>query len=192
MLAERTQIDDKTLFLSLQSGDRKAFDTLFSRHYPPLCAYASRYVDFEDAEEIVQDIMVWFWQNRTSQQFEISLKAYLFAMVRNKCITLINRNSLRQRILDSLPEKMGQLYENPDFYVAKELSERINTALSHLPESYREVFELNRFGDMTYKEIAEHLKISPKTVDYRIQQALKLLRTELKDYLPVLIICGIL
>ena len=56
-----------------------------------------------------------------------------------------------------------------------------------LPENYRQAFEMNRFQDMTYKEIASHLNISSKTVDYRIQQALKILRIKLKDYMPLLI-----
>lgn len=58
---------------------------------------------------------------------------------------------------------------------------------SHLPETYREAFVMRRFKDMTYKEIAERLDVSVKTVDYRIQQALKQLAVELKDYLPLLI-----
>lgn len=55
-----------------------------------------------------------------------------------------------------------------------------------MPETYRVAFEMSRYQDMTYKEIAEELDVSAKVVDYRIQQALKILRTELKDYLPLI------
>ena len=81
---------------------------------------------------------------------------------------------------------MQAQYEDPDFYVVEELARNIEAALSRLPESYREAFEMNRFQNLTYNEIAEKLNVSSKTVDYRIQQALKLLRVELKDYLPLL------
>ena len=68
-----------------------------------------------------------------------------------------------------------------------ELTEKIEEALARLPENIREAFELNRFQNLTYNEIAERLGVSPKTIDYRIQQALKQLRIDLKDYLPVLL-----
>ena len=61
------------------------------------------------------------------------------------------------------------------------------TTVTALPESYRQAFVMHRFRDMSYEEIAETLEVSPKTVDYRIQQALKQLRIDLKDYLPLLL-----
>ena len=69
----------------------------------------------------------------------------------------------------------------------EELAKRIEDAVAALPESYREAFVMHRFRDMSYKEIAETLGVSPKTIDYRIQQALKQLRVDLKDYLPLLL-----
>ena len=68
-----------------------------------------------------------------------------------------------------------------------ELTQKIEKAILNLPESYRVAFEMHRFQNKTYQEIAEELNISSKTVDYRIQQALKQLRKELKDYLPLLL-----
>lgn len=181
-----TKKNDEELFISVQQGDKKAFDSLFIKYYPLLCTYAKQFVDFEDGQEIVQDVMVWFWENRDMQIIESSPGSYLFKSVKNRCITLINRNELKQRIVNTLHESMQYLYEDPDFYVVDELSTRIETAISSLPESYKEAFEMNRFQNMTYKNIADQLNISSKTVDYRIQQALKILRKELKDYLPVI------
>lgn len=179
-------MNEEVLFQRIQAGDVKAFDILFMRYYPLLCTYAKQFVDFHDGQEIVQDVMVWFWENSSMQVFESSLKNYLFKAVKNRCITLINRNELKQRIVSSLYDNWHSLYEDPDFYVVEELSQNIEAALSRLPESYREAFEMNRFQNMTYNEIAQKLNVSSKTVDYRIQQALKLLRVELKDYLPLL------
>lgn len=187
MLSTRTdKTNDEVLFQRIQAGDVKAFDVLFMRYYPLLCAYAKRFVDFNDGQEIVQDVMVWFWENSSMQVIETSPKNYLFKAVKNRCLTLINRNELKQRMIKSLSTNMQAQYEDPDFYVVEELVRNIEAALSHLPENYRKTFEMNRFQNMTYNEIAEKLKISSKTVDYRIQQALKLLRIELKDYLPLL------
>ena len=179
-------ITDEVLFEKIQAGDVKAFDILFMRYYPLLCAYAKQFVDFDDGQEIVQDVMVWFWENSSMQVIESSPKNYLFRAVKNRCLTLINRNELKQRVVSSMYENHQSQYEDPDFYIVEELTRNIENALSRLPETYREAFEMNRFQSMTYNEIAEKLNVSSKTVDYRIQQALKLLRVELKDYLPLL------
>lgn len=179
-------ITDEVLFEKIQAGDVKAFDVLFMRYYPLLCAYAKQFVDFDDGQEIVQDVMVWFWENSSMQVIESSPKNYLFRAVKNRCLTLINRNELKQRVVSSMYENQQSQYEDPDFYIVEELTRNIENALSRLPETYREAFEMNRFQSMTYNEIAEKLNVSSKTVDYRIQQALRLLRVELKDYLPLL------
>lgn len=180
-------VSDELLFRQIQYGDEDAFKQLFLRHYPALCAYARQFVEPNDGQEIVSDVMVWLWENKGMQVFDISLKSYLFKSVKNRCLTLVNRNEVKQRIEKIVFDDLQSQYDDPDFYVVKELSERIEKAISRLPPSYREAFELNRFQNLTYHEIAERLSVSPKTVDYRIQQALKQLRVELKDYLPLLL-----
>ena len=186
-----SQIADNTLYASIQKGDKAAFNTLFLKYYPMLCAYGKQFVELEDAEEVVQDIMLWLWENREMQVFDTSLQQYLFRAVRNRCLTLINKNMLKQRISNVLHEEMQEVFGDPDFYVVEELTQRIEEAISRLPESYRVAFEMNRFQNKTYQEIASELGVSAKTVDYRIQQALKILRVELKDYLPLVILVTI-
>lgn len=181
------QVTDNSLFQQMQEGHEKAFDVLFLRYYASLCAYARQFVEYDDGQEIVQDVMVWFWESREMQLFDTSLKNYLFRAVRNRCITLINRNVVKQKVLNTLYEDPQSHYEDPDYYIVEELSQKIEEALQRLPDSYREAFEMNRFQNMTYQEIAIRLHVSAKTIDYRIQQALKQLRVELKDYLPLVL-----
>lgn len=178
---------DEHLFQSIRKGDEKAFDTLFLKYYGVLCAYAKQFVGYNEREEIVQDVMVWLWQNREMMTIETSLKNYLFRAVKNSCFTLINHNEIKQRIIGKLYDNAQSEYEDPDFYVVEELSEKIELALNRLPPTYGEAFELNRFQNMTYHEIAGKLDVSSKTIDYRIQQTLKILRVELKDYLPLIL-----
>lgn len=185
MLHIFADFSDEHLFQLIQGGEEKAFDVFFLRHYAALCAYAKQFVDLEDGQEVVQDIMVWFWENRAALVIESSPRSYLFKSVRNRCLTLINRKELKQRVVHALQASMRQEMAEPDFYIMEELAKKIELAIMSLPESYREAFELNRFSNMTYKEIAEKLKVSPKTIDYRIQQSLKILRAELRDYLPL-------
>lgn len=166
-------VSDETLFFQVQQGNEGAFEALFLRHYPALCAYARLFVEPDDGQEIVSDVMVWLWENKEMQAFENSLKSYLFKAVKNRCLTLINRNEVKQRIEKMIFDNLQSQYDDPDFYAIQELTEKIEEALARLPENVREAFELNRFQNLTYNEIAERLGVSPKTIDYRIQQALK-------------------
>lgn len=178
---------DEGLFFQVQQGREDAFEALFLKYYPSLCAYARMFVEPDDGQEIVSDVMVWLWENKEMQAFELSLKSYLFRAVKNRCLTLIRHNQVKQRVEEVIFNNLQSQYEDPDFYVVDELTKKIEEALASLPDKVRETFEMNRFQDLTYNEIADRLGISPKTVDARIQQALKLLRISLKDYLPLVI-----
>lgn len=179
---------DERLFESLQQGDKKAFNTFFLRYYPVLCAYATRFVGANDAEEIIQDMMVGIWVCRKDIVVESSLNGYLFRAVRNKCYNHIDKLRLHEQVHSLIASKWQLQFEDPDFYVVEELTRKIEEALEKLPQTYREAFVLNRIDGKTYNEIAAELDVSAKTIDYRIQQALKSLRVELRDYLPLLLI----
>lgn len=163
-----------------------AYEKVFSRYYSTLCAYARLFIKSSDAcENIVQELMLWIWENHSELHITDSLSRYLFTATRNRCLKHISHEMVERRVLDEMHKKLHGQFESPDFYIVKELEERIRTAVAQLPDSYRQAFELNRYEKKTYDEIAEMLGVSPKTIDYRIQQALKLLRASLKDYLPL-------
>ena len=186
-MKETYQSDNDFLLSAVQRGDQKAFDTLFRRYYPMLCAYGHRFVDLEDAEEIVEDSLLWTWENRETLVIESSLNSYLFKMVYRRALNKLAHIDATQRADTRFYEEMQEMLQDTDYYQVEELTRRIEEAVAALPESYREAFVMHRFRNMSYKEIAETLGVSPKTIDYRIQQALKQLRTDLKDYLPLLL-----
>lgn len=181
------QSDNDFLLSAVQRGDQKAFDTLFRRYYPMLCAYGHRFVELEDAEEIVEDSLLWIWENRETLVIESSLNSYLFKMVYRRALNKLAHIDATQRADTRFYEEIQEMLQDTDYYQIEELAKRIEDAVAALPESYREAFVMHRFRDMSYKEIAETLGVSPKTIDYRIQQALKQLRVDLKDYLPLLL-----
>ena len=181
-------VADETLFQEIQRGDEKAFDVLFLKYYPSLCAYAQRFVEYDDGQEIVQDVMLWLWENREILLIESSLSQYLLKMIYHRALNRIAQKEVKYRADTLFYEKNQAMIYDVDFYQIEELTKRIHTAIAALPESYREAFIMHRFKDMSYKEIAELLNISTKTVDYRIQQALKLLRKELKEFLSLALI----
>ena len=189
MEGEKLQTTEERFLLSaMQRGDLKAYGVLFRRYYPMLCAYATKFVELKDAEEIVQDVMLWLWENRETQTFETSLSQYLFKTVYHRAINLIVRHQSQLRADTLFYENMQEMLQDTDFYQLEELQKRIREAVDALPPTYREAFVMHRFDNKSYKEIAEILQVSPKTVDYRIQQALKQLRITLKDYLPLILL----
>lgn len=187
-MLKNERISESELLSGLIDGARQAFDEIFTRYYTSLCAYANLYVrQTEVAENIVQDLMLWLWENRAELQIHGALSHYLFTSVKNRCLTRLSREALYNSRLHTLRADISESFGVPDYYQLEELRENIRRAVEELPELYREAFEMNRFENRTYKEIAEELGISAKTVDYRIQQSLKILRVKLKDYLPLIL-----
>lgn len=179
-------IEDLSMLDALRQGDGTAFDNLFKRYYPMLCAYAHRLVGVEDAEEIVQGVMLWLWENRGDLIIESSLNQYLFKMTYRRALNHLTREQIKTKAEAAFYERTQAALCDVDYDQFEELDRKIKEAMAALPDSYREAFMMHRFKELSYKEIAEVLEVSPQTVAYRIQQALKLLRISLKDYLPLL------
>ena len=182
------QLDDQVLIQATQSGDESAFDVLFRRYYAPLCRYARSLTDGDmaAAEDMVQQVFVKFWETRSSLNVQWSVKAYLYKMVHNRGLNRIRDAKTEERFKTHHASRMSEQFDHQPG-AAKELSERIQKALEALPTECRRVFELSRFEELKYREIAEQLGISIKTVETQMGKALRLMRTELADYLVTLI-----
>jgi len=179
-------LEDQLFLEKIQEGDKEAYHEMFVHYYSPLCEYASQFVSDPDAEELVQDVMLFIWENRKYLVVEKSLKSYLFVSVKNRCFNAIRDRRSREQIHNFLYEKLKNQIEDTDYYMVNELAINIEKAIEELPESYCETFKMSRFGDIPNAAIAKQLGISVKTVEYRITQSLKILRVKLKDYLPLL------
>ena len=168
------------LLKELVNGNRAAFDALFKLYYPSLLAYSMRYLSKEDSENIVQDVMLYLWEHRADIRIN-NLQNYLFTSVRNKALSLLNHGIVKQRVHSELINSLFESYSIDEISIL-ELTEKMEKTLGTMPREYREAFELHRFYNKSYKEIADIKNVSPKTIDYRIQQALRSLRVSLKDY----------
>lgn len=180
--------DNRTVVGLLRAGDEKCFDALLRRYYKPLCTYATRFVPPVRAEELVQDTLMWVWENRTSLIPEMPLKSLLFTIVKNKSLNSALRDTLKNRIIRQLAERYEETFDDPDFYLEGELVQRLTEALRKMPPEFRQTFRMHRLEGMTHKEIAVRLNVSPQTVNYRIGQTVRLLREELSDYWPLLVL----
>lgn len=181
--------NNKSIITALKAGEEKVFDAVYRHYFRRLCAFCSQYVDEqEEIEEIVQETMMWLWENRSSLMADLTLKTLLFTIVKNKALNRISHFEIKRKVHQEIVEKYESEFDNPDFYFGNELFRLYEEALEKLPKEYREAYEMNRNHHLTHKEIAEKLNVSPQTVNYRIGQALKLLRIALKDYLPLFIL----
>lgn len=112
-------------------------------------------------------------------------------MTYHRALNLIAKKEIINRAEAVFYTKNQEIPEDVNYYQIKELTKRIEKAIAALPESYQTAFIMHRFKGMSYKDIAVTYNVSPKTIDYRIQQALKLLREDLKDYLPLTVLLAL-
>ena len=169
--------------------DEIAFRTLFFHFFSPLCVFAHRYVDcWETCEDIVQDTFFKIWKNRKNIEINTSSRNFLITSVKNSCIDFLRKQETVQNWQQKEIENNALQYTSEDIYSTIELEQMLSAALAKLPDNIRIVFEKNRFEGMTYTEIAAEHNISVKTVEAYMTKALKHLRIELKDYLPLVLL----
>lgn len=176
-------MEEPILVMALSQGSIDAYKQLFRTYYSPLCEYASLFLSDEDAEDLAQDFLIALWEQRDILIHVNSLRSYLFASMRNRCLNAIEKETYRQRKHQRFYEEYKDKLDNPDFYLSNELMENIEKAIAELPADYQKVFSRSRFTCKTNQEIASELGISIKTVEYRITQSLKILRKRLKEFL---------
>jgi len=190
VILDRTEIVQK-----IKSGNQSAFESLYRSFYPKLSYFSGQYLlDADMANNVAQDAFTELWEKRATLQSDTNIQAWLFTVTKNKSLKQISkerskqryRNYIKARQLDINYQSLAGL--DTDNFVFEELQQKVEMALSKLSPPVRAVFEKSRFEDKKNREIAEELGISIKTVEAHISKALKLLRTELKEYLPLLYI----
>jgi len=181
---------EKQVLETIQSGNESAFEMIFRTYYQPLCRYAYSFLDDkEEAEEVVQSTFITVWEKRNTLDIQTSLKSYLYRMVRNACLNVIKHEKIKQQHVAHELAVTESSYESVSQKVyATELESKITEAMKALPEQCRIVFQLSRFEELKYQEIADQLQISVKTVENHMGKALKIMREQLKEYLPLFLI----
>jgi RNA polymerase sigma-70 factor, ECF subfamily len=165
------------------SENREAyFEALFNTYYKQLCRFSFRIVhDKDKAEDVVQTCFVNFWQKRETLTIQSSFKAYLFRSVYNRSINEYTRSKkIINEEVSILSETSGSISEDPILVMqAQEMQQKIDQAIAAMPDGCRTIFMLSREDQLSYKEIAEMLEISIKTVENQMGKALKIMREHL-------------
>jgi RNA polymerase sigma-70 factor (ECF subfamily) len=188
------------LFDQIRLGDQKALETLFAVYFPRLNDFARNVVkDDVISQDIVQEVFVKIWEKRL-EIATINLEAFLFRLVRNRCIDYIKylkvANNRMQEI--QLSSKYEELYridfigDEPYVLIEQELKQKIEKTIGSLPERCREVFILSRMNGLKNKEIAEKLDINIKNVERHLTRALQTFRTNFSEELPLALVILVL
>ncbi|MEJ5995756.1 RNA polymerase sigma-70 factor [Pedobacter sp. Du54] len=180
---------NKTAILSLNLTDVQ-FEVLFKTHYKALHAYAAVILkDEENAEEIVQQLFMKLWEKRALLSVQTSMKAYLYKCVYHDSLNFLKHQKVKSKFED-YTQKCNDVYATgEDRLEVSELQSQINLALNDLPEQCRTIFQMSRFEELKYREIADALGLSIKTVENQMGKALRMMRLRLADFLVLIISC---
>lgn len=170
----------------------QVFEQLFKVHYKALHAYANMILkDLDTAEEIVQNMFLRFWEKRDLLNVETSIKAYLYKCIYNDSLNYLKHEKVKTKYQDFRKNTTNQLSESAAAKVElSELHFNLRESLNDLPEQCRTIFQMSRFEELKYREIADQLGISIKTVENQMGKALKILRLKLVDFL-ILFLLGL-
>jgi len=165
-------------------SDLTAYKVLFDTYFSDLCNFLLLYLrERSFAEEVALEIFEAFWEKRTQIQVHTSIKSYLFTAAKNRAISIFRRS--KQHLFSSLEiedhlsvadEQSQHALEN------KELRRILDDAIGSLPEQSRKIYQMAWDENLSHKEIAEQLGLSPKTVENHVGIALRKLRDQLRPY----------
>jgi RNA polymerase sigma-70 factor (ECF subfamily) len=175
------------------SADIKAFNQLYNDYRERFVRFAGSYVrDLAVAEDITVDALVYYWEKRHELPEDTNIPAYILTTIKHKCINHLEHLRVREEYSEKMKNhaawelnlRISTLEAcDPEEIFTKELQDAIDKVLASMPEQTRIVFQLNRYEDKSYKEIAMLLNITPKGVEYHISKALTILRSVLQKYM---------
>lgn len=175
--------NDKQILEAIKRDDHGAYEKVFREYYRPLTAYAFRFLNnLADAESMVQDVFLRLWQKRREIMITSSLEHYLFRAVKNHCINYIEHEKIKSGYQEMVIRNEADRSEYSEFFLEFGLMKKIEAAIAALPQKRQEIFRLAREEGLKYREIADRLDISVKTVETQMTLALKQLRESLKAF----------
>ena len=169
----------------IRAGDERAFEELFRSQFAGLCRFAFRYLhDAPAAEDLVQQLFADLWSDRSRIDLRGSVRAYLFAAVRNRALNVRKHHLVEQdwERNEALPEVRELHRAPPSADEALDIGERdarLHAAIAALPERCRLVMQLRWREQLSYAEIAVVMGVSVKGVEIQLSRGMQALRQRL-------------
>ncbi len=170
---------DQFIIEQIKNKNVKVFESIFKQYFKILTVYAKSYVlDLDTAQDITQEVFIKLYEKKDELIIHTSLKSFLYASVKNRCLDYIKIHNIRQQHKDIIQKESSILIEEDIDVIEKtELQEKIYKAIKTLPNQNQKIFMLSRFEGKTNQEIADELKISKRTVETHISNALKKIKS---------------
>lgn len=177
-MAAFNEMNDWELLALLRAGKHAAYVVIYKRYWAILFRHALKMLkDDEEAKDVVQDVFTVLWTKGADLNVNVNLSSFLYSAIRNRVLDLIAKNKVRGNYLAQLDRFIDNgSFSTDDLIREKELAANIEAEIAHLPTKMREVFELSRKANFSYKQIAQELGISDNTVKKQINNALKILK----------------
>lgn len=174
--------ENDKLIESLRNGDEKAYTYLIDNYHHQLCVYANSLVkNIYSAEDIVQNVFIKVWEQRTRLKNEHAIKSFLYKLTYNEFIDLYRKNQSLFSLEKSYHDALNSAIQEDDSESFQKIIKVVNREIQNLPPKCKEVFILSKKEGLTNIEIAEHLDVSIKTVEAQITKAFSILRSSLEE-----------
>ncbi len=181
--------NDNHFIRLIKNGDKVAFDTVYLNHFKRLHQYATNFIkNQDDAEEIVQNVFCRIWEKRNQLDVNGYLKSFLYRSIRNECLNHLKHENVKSTFTVHHNQTAINEQDLSKEILAIELGKQIHIAINELPPQCKLIFQMSRFEQLKYNQIAEELNLSVKTVENQMGKALRTLRLKLIDFLPVILI----
>ena len=167
-----------------ESGDQRAFEMLYRHFYPGLLSYANSFVKNESAaEELVEDVFIKLWENRNIVPTINNLSHYLYVAAKHKCINYLKSKKNIPSV--EIGDDAAFTFATPESrLVCDENLKVILDAINSLPPQCKLIFRLTKEEGLKYREVAQLLDISPRTVNAQLTLAFSRVVKKLREKLP--------
>jgi len=170
--------NDDVVFKQLKQGSVSSFNLLFDKYYHELCSFSNIIISNQQlAEEVVADVFVKIWQKKEFIEITTSVKSYLYKSTKNTTISYLRKKKVDEVSLDDIFNLQEENSSNPESIIIQgETLEQIKDVLSILPKKSKMVFQMHRFNQLKYKDIAEIMNVSVKSIEKHMSKSMKILR----------------
>ncbi len=188
LISEKQDILDHKWVIGIRNDSTFDFEAMYRCYYELLCQFAFRFVkNHAAAEDLVHNVFFNIWKNRFEWNPRGILGTYLYRAVKNQSLKYLAHQKVQNR------SQINDLTILPDYNrmnpeencLGNEFEEAVRRAIEQMPEKRRIIWLMHREDKLTYQEIANILGLSVKTVETQMSRALRFLRTQLADFLPV-------
>ncbi len=189
MFTTCTMAHENQLIIELRNGNHKAFRELYERYKTRVYSFILNLVlSHDETEEIFQHVFVKVWENRANIKPDLSFNAYVYAIARNEVYSFWRRCMSRRQAENYLNENTDKQSEQMEEHIInKDFQVYLSSLVELLPGRCKEIFIMRYIQGLSYREIAEELRISESTVDKQLQKALTFVRHKMRKEFPMII-----